>query len=250
MKQTDIQMIRPLGFLNLIIKSKNPRYYIIIPDGQDKIVFPSISQKNARKIMGKNMFGIEEAIKHFRIKPTYEQLEALSTVPFLETTLEQCRDTHVLAAVFPLSILELQKLSPYVIWMFNFFDKELDTLTEAFLMERRRVTWQLVHKTEISNSTYKSLREQQALLGKNDEIPSAQVIIYTIVGHYKNTNEQLFKEISIRTSSLSLNSNYVLISGLKSPLLNLSINTGASDNQPQSDLGITTARKPDQISSF
>src|SRR5689334_14179496 len=32
----------------------------------------------AREIMGKNFFGLEEAIEHFGVKPTLEQIEVLS----------------------------------------------------------------------------------------------------------------------------------------------------------------------------
>jgi len=69
---------------------------------------PSSSQKHAREIMDKNFFGVEEAISHFGINPTRRQLAALSEVPFSEATLQQAKDTHVLVAVFPLSLLEVR----------------------------------------------------------------------------------------------------------------------------------------------
>jgi hypothetical protein len=65
------------------------------------------SQKRAQEIMSKNFFGIEEAIKHFGVSPTRQQLDALSEIPFSEAVLEQSKDTHILAAVFTLSILEI-----------------------------------------------------------------------------------------------------------------------------------------------
>ena len=69
---------------------------------------PTTSQKRAREIMGKNFFGVEEAIKHFGVNPTRQQLAALSEIPFSEAVLEQSKDTHILVAVFPLSILEIR----------------------------------------------------------------------------------------------------------------------------------------------
>ena len=47
-----------------------------------KTVFtPSTSQKRTRAIMGKNYFGIEEAIQHFGVNPTRQQLDFLSKIP-------------------------------------------------------------------------------------------------------------------------------------------------------------------------
>jgi hypothetical protein len=65
------------------------------------------SQKRAREIMGRNMFGVEEAIRHFGVTPSRQQIAGLSEIPFSETTLEQCKETHVLVAVF-LSLLKIQ----------------------------------------------------------------------------------------------------------------------------------------------
>src|SRR3989338_7146181 len=42
----------------------------------------STSQKKAREIMGKNMFGIEDAIEHFGVNPSKQQLAYLAEVPF------------------------------------------------------------------------------------------------------------------------------------------------------------------------
>jgi len=57
---------------------------------------------------GKNFFGVEEAMKHFGVNPTCQQLAALSEIPFSETVLKQSKDDHILVAVFPLSILEIR----------------------------------------------------------------------------------------------------------------------------------------------
>ncbi|MFZ2643502.1 MAG: hypothetical protein WA117_21095, partial [Verrucomicrobiia bacterium] len=61
-----------------------------------------------RGIMGRNFFGVEEAIKHFGVNPSPEQLAALSEIPFSEARLREVKDTHVLVAVVPLSILDIR----------------------------------------------------------------------------------------------------------------------------------------------
>jgi len=157
------------------------------------------SQKRAREIMGKNFFGVEEAIKHFGVNPTRQQLASLSEIPFSEAVLEQSRDTHVLVAVFPLSILEIRGKVEHKLF---YSHEDAWYNKQSFAKEHGEVTWQLVHKTPVDNSTSKDWQKQQALLGKDDEVPSAQVMVYIIIGHYLATGERLFEHIYVRTSSV------------------------------------------------
>jgi hypothetical protein len=157
------------------------------------------SQKRACEIMGKNFFGIEDAIKHLRINPTSKQLAALAEIPFSVMALEELKDTHILIAVFPLSILEIRGRIER-----NLFHSYEDSWynKESFAKERGKVGWELVRKTPVEDSISKNWQQQRSLLSKNDEVPSAQIMVYTIIGHYLSTGERLFKNIYVRTSSL------------------------------------------------
>ena len=62
----------------------------------------------ARKIMGKNMCGVEEAVKHFGVNPSKRQLAYMSEIPFSVGTLEACKGTHILVAFFPNAILDVR----------------------------------------------------------------------------------------------------------------------------------------------
>lgn len=153
---------------------------------------------HARQIMGKNFFGVEEAQTHFKIKPTAEQLFSLSEIPFSETELKECKDKHILVAVFPISINDLHsgvdgKLFHNQDWYNN----------QAFANERGEVGWHLISKTPVKNSTSKTWNEQQKLIQKNDEVPTAQVMVYAIIGHLKATGELLFENIYVRCSSVA-----------------------------------------------
>ena len=203
---------------------------------------PTTSQKRAREIMGKNFFGVEEAIRHFGVNPTRQQLAALSKIPFSEAVLEQSKDTHVLVAVFPLSVLEIpgkvdSKLF-YDQWWYN---------KESFAKERGEVTWQLIRKTPVNNSTSKNWQEQQALLSKDDEVPSAQVMVYTIIGHYLATGERLFEHVYVRTSSVDLGGRRVAVGRFDSEGLDV---VSHWDDNRYDYLGVSSARKfPTQITS-
>ncbi len=156
---------------------------------------PTTSQKRAREIMGRNMFGVEEAIKHFGVTPSRQQIAGLSEIPFSEATLEQCKETHVLVAVFPLSILEIR--GKVAQGQRLFYDQDWYN-KQAFAKEKGETEWKLVRKTPVANSTSKTWSEQQALLTNNEETPTARTMVYTIIGHFLATGERLFEKIYVR----------------------------------------------------
>lgn len=197
---------------------------------------PSSSQQRAREIMGKNFFGVEEAISHLGVNPTRRQLANLSEVPFSEATLQQCKDTHVLVAVFPLSILGVrEKVQGQGLFYNQSWYNE-----EAFASERGEVSWQLVRKTPVDNSTSKNWTAQQALIGEDDEVPSAQVLVYTIIGHFLATGERLFERIYVRTSSVYSDGYRVYVGYFDDSGLNVYSDW---DDVFSDGLGVSSARK-------
>ncbi|MDP2934456.1 MAG: hypothetical protein Q8N59_01645 [bacterium] len=191
----------------------------------------------ACSIMGKNFFGVEEAIKRFGVNPTSQQLVALSEIPFSETVLEQSKDTHVLVAVFPLSILEIRgKRGDTKL----FYDKSSWYKKETFAKKRDEASWYLVCKTPAENSFLKTWQEQQAFLAKDDEVPSARVMTYVIIGHYLATGERLFKSVYVRTSSLDFYGYHVLLGLFDED--GLSFNQCCEYNRSD-DIGLASARK-------
>jgi hypothetical protein len=160
---------------------------------------PSTPHKQARAIMGRNFFCVEEAIKHFGVNPSRQQLAYLAEVPFTEEVLKSCKDTHVLVAVFPMSILDIRgKVERKLFYSHDeaWYNKQ------ALAKDKGEVGWQLVRKVPVADSTNKTWNEQQALLSKDEETPKAQVVVYTIIGHFLAVGERLFENIYIRCSDL------------------------------------------------
>jgi hypothetical protein len=60
----------------------------------------------------------------------------------------------------------------------------------------------LVRKEPITNSTSKTWNDQQALLSKDEETPTARIVVYTMVGHFLATGERLFEKIYVRCVDL------------------------------------------------
>jgi hypothetical protein len=199
---------------------------------------PSTSQKLAREIMGKNYFGIEEAIKHFGVNPTKQQLAYLAEVPFSEETLVASKDTHVLVAAFPLSLLDVRgiakKSTQTLFYNQDWYDKQ------AFAKDKGEVGWQLVRKTPIANSTSKTWNEQQALLSKDEETPTARIVVYTMIGHFLATGERLFENIYVRCVDLDSGGRHVSVGHFDEDGLGVDSYWGGNRHDI---IGVASARK-------
>ncbi|MEK7193431.1 MAG: hypothetical protein AAB652_01435 [Patescibacteria group bacterium] len=199
---------------------------------------PTTSQKRAREIMGRNMFGVEEAITHFGVTPSRQQIAGLSEIPWSVATLERAKETHVLVAVFPLSILEIRgKVATQASRLF--YDQDWYN-KQAFAKEKDETEWKLVRKTPVANSTSKTWPEQQALLATNEETPTARVMVYTIIGHFLATGERLFKKIYVRCSDVGSDGYRVRVGHFDSDGLHVAYLWVGFRND---DIGVSAARK-------
>lgn len=198
---------------------------------------PTSSHTSARTIMGKNFFGIEEAIKYFGINPSRRQLTCLAEIPWSEEVLTSCKDTHVLVAVLPISILEIRNKVED-----NLFYSHADAWynNQAFAKDRGETGWQLVRKTPVDKSTNKKWADQQALLTTDEETPKAQVMTYTIIGHFLATGERLFENIYVRCIDLDSDGSRVRVGDFAAE--GLGVNDW-SDGLRDDDIGLSSARK-------
>lgn len=217
------------------------------------------SQREARKIMGKNFFGPNDAIRYFNLEPTEEEVkifsEALAEIPFSRKTLEKCRNTHVLAAMLPISIIEIREKVDA-----DIFDDDRDYIhkgekepdvwyhSREFALTRGKVKWILIRKKILPNSKYITWETQRKRVGINEEIPTAQELMYAVTGHYLKTGEKLFKKEFVRTKSIAPRSKgdndvSVSIKGLDSE--RISVNRELRSRR-FTNLGITVAIKPEK----
>ncbi len=160
------------------------------------------TEKVARKIMGRNFFGMEEAVRYFNLRPTKRQLIALTEIPFTSECLEASKETHLLVAVLPLSISDLRKrIGERAFNNSKYYDYARDS-GEEFVTVRGTIGWQLVRKTVVPGSKEKRWLDQQALLADGEETPSARVMVYMIIAYYLMTGECLFEHHSARCSEV------------------------------------------------
>lgn len=203
----------------------------------------STSQKRAREIMGRNFFGIEEAIKHFGVNPSRQQLAYLAEIPFSEPVLKACQKTHILVAVFSLSILDVRGKAAASVKLPDgqrmFYDQDWYN-KQAFAKERGEIGWHLVRKTPVANSTSKNWQDQQALLDKTEETPRARVMVYTIIGHFLAIGERLFEKVYVRCMDVGSDGDRVYVGIFDAGGL---IVNNYWDEGPDDRIGLASARK-------
>jgi hypothetical protein len=82
--------------------------------------------------------------------------------------------------------------------------------------------------------------QQQALINSNEEVPTANVMVYTIIGHYLNTEERLYEDIIVRTSSFLSDGSRVAIGDFHDKRLYI---VSSRDHFFVKGLGLSIARK-------
>lgn len=195
------------------------------------------TQSRAREIMGRNMFGIEEALECFGTSPLGRSALALSLlfeVPFTEETLMECRDTHVLVAVFRMSIVDIR----------DFIGGEpfCDHRQEFANNPGTQASWHLIRKAPVANSTSKTGNAQQALLAHNENVPEARVLVYAFMGYLLATGRELFKNVYVRCSDIDSDGRRVDVGTFGWNMLIVGSDRG---DAPYSHIGLSSERKPD-----
>jgi hypothetical protein len=145
------------------------------------------------------MFGVEEAARHFNIDPR-RYATRLDTVVFTEEMLHACRDTHILVAIFPLSIAQLHDRVPHL-----FDQREYRRVRgERFVKKlgREWADWWLVPKAPKRFLPRHATAEQRRIFDSDlfqfwyryrTDWPTARVMVYTILGHFLATGERIFE---------------------------------------------------------
>lgn len=162
--------------------------------------------KRARKILELNFFGVEEAMKWFGVNPTTEDLAKLAKIPFSDEMLRKHKDTHILVAVFPLSIVEVRERAIQITEEGETpFTERCWYKNRVFACNRGEAGWSFVRKTPRPSGCKlriaPTIVSEISLVQEDVEgVPSARVMVYTIIGHFLATRERLFTNIWVRCS--------------------------------------------------
>jgi hypothetical protein len=181
--------------LQAVIESKgNEKAKEIVNLLQNGLYEPTPSHKAAKEIMGNNYFGPEDAAKYLGVRPTRKQLIALAEIPYSKATLLECKDTHLLVAVFPMSLMEMLFNKRFA----DVFDTEAKEKTkkefrnQIFALDPGEIEWRLVRKSPEKDSLQKEWIQQLQILGEKNRVASARVVVYAVISYFLKTGEQLF----------------------------------------------------------
>lgn len=153
----------------------------------------------AHDIMGKNFFGLNEVSVHYGVEFGNGLVAALATIPFSEATLRNCKDTHILVAGFPMTILDIRAKAP------NQFHSHGDAWynSHAFAADKRvDPRWHLLRKEIIAGTQSRSFAEQMSLLSNSEEVPDACDLVYATILYFLATRELLFRGVYSRCKDL------------------------------------------------
>jgi hypothetical protein len=213
---------------------------------------PTPSQIRAGEIMGKNFLGIEDAMSHYGAAYTADQLAMLAEVSIdgvsgadLEAMFEECKNTHLLVAGFPMTIVDIRKKTPGKKPKKSFYSyQDAWYNTQAFATDELvRFCWHLIRKTEVENSRGAAFEAQWRLLGPEDYVPRACDLVYAVVLYFMVTRERLLASRYIRCIDLSSDSGgRVHVGFFGADGLNIVDYWGDNDN-PEDYIGLSSARK-------
>ena len=203
----------------------------------------------ARELLGEeNVFTLDDAETYFKLTPTREDRKKLSTIPFSEQELKECRDTHILTAILPISILDLntklttlaEEGTPSIPKDTKFLYKIDWYKDEPFTKDPGVAEWALIRKTPVPHSIDTTWADQQKLLTEYEETPSARVMIYSLFSHFLTTGERLFPNLYVRTKDLTARRNRVSVGDFDARGLDVYAWT---DDDRDPDIGLSSARK-------
>jgi hypothetical protein len=147
--------------------------------------------KHAREVMGKNFISPTHVEKHFQVQYG-NRITNFWEIPYPESVLTECKNTHILFAGYPLTIREMcartsKDLFPF---MSNYWWEDL-----AFAKaDKVKLRWYLIRKGLFPNSRNKTITEQVKMLSEYEEVPRACEVMYMTI----LSGERLFLDVYAR----------------------------------------------------
>ncbi len=156
----------------------------------------SVSQDEAKEIMGGNFLGVEEVLKTMGCYLNQNPRLVLHRVPFSRSQLEKYKDTHILLAVVPKSICDMADCTLYEGGVFSEnFEGDID---KDFLRTRVEslLEWVLIRKEIVPGSTNQYIGKQQI---EGEEPVNSRQLIFLKVTWFLSRKEHLFPNMKVMT---------------------------------------------------
>lgn len=209
-------------------------------------LFEPCIHENAKTIMTEdNFFGVDDAIKYLKVRPTHKQLLTdFTEIRYLKETLAECSKDYKLTAYFPTSIMDLL-CNPL---LERFWDQKNRVIcknklkNQLFALNPGRPGFYLVRKSAAANTTSKQWIQQLQCLG-NNRVASANILLYTMTTHFMKTGQMLFNDEYIHLRCEEEDSSHRLITVIPSKK-GISIESWWGEGRADF-VGVASIRKPD-----
>ena len=201
----------------------------------------SVTPREAQSIMRSNFFDLNDAYVHLGVVIPEDWDRVLRRVPFTREVLEECKCTHVLVAIPPISILQMRTIATTA----HFYEDENPWyLAEPFAQEEGKLAWKLIRKTPVEHSTMRSAMDQRTLLREDEVIPTARELVYAILGRYHKVGTHLLEHFYARTLTKDSYGRRVCVGSLGSD--GISIINEFHDEGRYPVVGIASARSHEE----
>jgi hypothetical protein len=163
----------------------------------------TVDHGRAQDIMGTHYFGVHHAVRHFQVEPTTFQKAGFSEIPFSAEELSAVSETHILMAVFPLSIIGLCGRVPQ-----QFLYGRVGApqpIQAPFVHEKGDSCWWLIRKDIVPESFGRPWLHQRAAIPAGEEMLPAQVIVYAMAAYRFLTGNRMFRSTAVCSASLFRN---------------------------------------------
>ncbi len=158
------------------------------------------SLEDARAILRANLLDLDAVRNYFHVRVSALWRARLREVPFDRIVLKEFKDTHLLFAGVPLSILDLRKRTDQ-----RLFQRPLWYARDQFARDERvTLRWYLLRKDVVPGSMGRAFMEQVPLLGEEEEVPRACEAAYGILLYFLARGVRLFANTCARCIDLAL----------------------------------------------
>jgi hypothetical protein len=168
------------------------------------------SFKRAVAIMGKNFISPVHVAEHFGVDYG-KDIGSLWDIPYTEGVLKKCKDTHILFAGYPLTIMEIRSRVP--ISLFPSSDNDWYKKYAFARADKVKLRWYLMRKDIVPNSTSKTITEQTIMLSRYEEVPRTCEVVYMTILAYLVYGECLFEGIYVRCRDITKDGGRVCVLG-------------------------------------
>lgn len=188
------------------------------------------------------IFGIEEAAHHFGLHVSPATYSSFETIPWGIDDLNRVAETHLLVAVLPISIIRIRerlrslRRSPLL-----YGHETVQYYHDNFARAPGTAGWHLVRQNPLPGSYERKFGEPISAPDLDEQIPSAQVVVYSAIGYCLQTGRRIFGKDFGACNETNSQGRRVVVGNFDKHGLCIG---GHEESKPNPTVGLATEYKP------